>query len=62
MTYQINRPWRVSENQPGVILDNSGYPVCMVSILPVQFYDLNSLAEFIVTLVNEAVLIEEDNR
>ena len=59
----INRPWRVSNNQPGVILDSKGYPVCAVSILPVQFYDINSMAEFIVTLVNEVILIvEEDDK
>ncbi len=62
MNYKLNRPWRVSEDQPGVILDAIGFPVCSVSILPVPIHDLNSLAEFIVALVNTSIVTEEDER
>lgn len=62
MTYKLNRPWRVSRNQPGVILDCKDYPVCSVSMFPVQIYDLNSLAEFIVLLVNASIILKENKR
>lgn len=62
MIYKLNRPWRVSKKQPGVIMDSKGFPVCSVSVLPVKIHDLNSVAEFIVLLVNASIIIEKDKK
>lgn len=56
--YKLNRPWRVSELQPGVILDAIGFPVCSVSVLPIQINDLNNVADLIVRLVNATASVQ----
>lgn len=47
---RFNLPWKVSEVNPCVILDASGFPIC--SMIPVQNAALTDMAELVVKLVN----------